>query len=560
SGVGDAYRHNYGPGPVSKAGAPIRRDAPLEWDASFAFLDQLDTIPPPSGQSPTHMEPYREIGQYGEDVDIQLAGSTHRFSSTLLRDLCECARCVDPSTRQKLFSTADIPADIRASVWQNPTDAGASVDVRWKNDISGYGPDHESVFDVDSLHRASRAPNAPPVVPLEPKLVLWSAQQPKAAVPDVDYASYMSEDAVLHQALVTLRTHGLLFLTGVPESADSVSAVVNRIGPLKNTFYGSTWDVRSVPQAKNVAYTSQDLGFHMDLLYMEQPPHLQFLHCIRSSSAGGASLFTDSFRAAGDLWAQDRKSFKALTNHLVPFHYDHPGSHHYHRTHRTIELRSTAHREGSRIAELREQRSSSPVEALEDVKAERTIILDGLRTVSWAPPFQAPFVDASTSGSLGKANMILRQWRAAAAKFSKLIHKPSGIYERMMQPGECVIFDNRRILHARKAFEVGDAGKERWLRGAYMDLDPYLSKLRVLGTRYGMGKGDDVAELGTEGETAKDDDVAELGTKNETAKDHHSAELGTKTETAKDDNVPELGSLERLLAASATFERASERK
>jgi gamma-butyrobetaine dioxygenase len=49
-----------------------------------------------------------------------------------------------------------------------------------------------------------------------------------------------------------------------------------------------------------------------------------------------------------------------------------------------------------------------------------------------------------------------------------------------MEPGECVIFDNRRILHARTAF----AGGERWLRGAYLDDDPYLSKMRVLERTY----------------------------------------------------------------------------
>lgn len=58
-----------------------------------------------------------------------------------------------------------------------------------------------------------------------------------------------------------------------------------------------------------------------------------------------------------------------------------------------------------------------------------------------------------------------------------------------MKPGECVIFDNRRVLHARKAFEVGDQGKERWLRGAYIDKDPFLSKLKVLNDRYGAADG-----------------------------------------------------------------------
>jgi len=78
----------------------------------------------------------------------------------------------------------------------------------------------------------------------------------------------------------------------------------------------------------------------------------------------------------------------------------------------------------------------------------------------------------------------LRHWHPAARKFNKIIHREENIHERMMKPGECVLFDNRRVLHARKAFEVADAGKERWLRGAYLDKDPFMSKLRVLTHRF----------------------------------------------------------------------------
>jgi hypothetical protein len=78
----------------------------------------------------------------------------------------------------------------------------------------------------------------------------------------------------------------------------------------------------------------------------------------------------------------------------------------------------------------------------------------------------------------------VRVWHQAARKFNDIIHKKENIHERMMKPGECVLFDNRRVLHARKAFEVADAGKERWLRGAYLDKDPFVSKLRVLANRF----------------------------------------------------------------------------
>src|SRR6201999_1481851 len=99
---------------------------------------------------------------------------------------------------------------------------------------------------------------------------------------------------------------------------------------------------------------------------------------------------------------------------------------------------------------------------------------DYLQAVNWSPPFQAPFAAHSVrkqtkSLPLEMVGQKFESWRAAAQIFSSLIHRPNGIYERLMKPGECVIFDNRRVLHARKAFEVGDAGKERWLRGAYLD-------------------------------------------------------------------------------------------
>jgi gamma-butyrobetaine dioxygenase len=93
----------------------------------------------------------------------------------------------------------------------------------------------------------------------------------------------------------------------------------------------------------------------------------------------------------------------------------------------------------------------------------------------------------------------IRHWHNAAKKFNDIIHREENIHERMMKPGECVIFDNRRVLHARKAFEVADAGKERWLRGAYLDKDPFMSKLRVLAHRFSTQK-DSVMTKGAEEE------------------------------------------------------------
>ena len=50
-----------------------------------------------------------------------------------------------------------------------------------------------------------------------------------------------------------------------------------------------------------------------------------------------------------------------------------------------------------------------------------------------------------------------------------------------LTPGDCLIFDNTRMLHARTAFTgAPDAAGERHLQGCYADLDGLLSTLAVL--------------------------------------------------------------------------------
>lgn len=291
----------------------------------------------------------------------------------------------------------------------------------------------------------------------------------------------MTDERVLYQAVYNLHKYGFVYVTGVPEDETSVENLAERIGVLKTTFYGRTWDVRSVPDAINVAYTAQDLGFHMDLCYMEQPPHLQLLHCIRASSAGGASVFTDSYKALQLLAREHPADFSTLQHVQIGFHYNHPDSNLYAQKRAVLEPQS--HLWAKRSIEMDPQ---SRLGAIRRKAAKGEIRAN----VFWSPPFQSP---------LDMHDPMVEKWHHAARTFNGLLHRPEAIHERMMKPGECVIFDNRRVLHARKAFEVGDIGKERWLKGCYVDMDPYKSKLHTLMHRF--GKDPDAA--GIEGQTSK---------------------------------------------------------
>ena len=250
--------------------------------------------------------------------------------------------------------------------------------------------------------------------------------------------------------------------------------------------------VRTVPSAINAAYTSSDLGFHADLLYFQNPAHIQLLHCMESSSTGGASVFVDAFRCALDLYRTDLDAFNVLATLPVNYHYKHPNSNLYIATKPVIDMRplrigDTFYHSLPEFVEAWE-RNRQKIRQSTNTDCPSLGVVDCLEKINWGPPFLAPFslyrdsMEQARSSATAREclNQKVDEWHAAAQKFSALLHRPECLHERLMKPGECVLFDNTRVLHARKAFGSGDVGKVRWLRGAYVDKEPYLSKFRVL--------------------------------------------------------------------------------
>ena len=183
------------------------------------------------------------------------------FNALFLRDSCSCNKCVDPSTTQKTFDTADIPPFIRPRSVDVRTDG--SVHISWEPDLPGF-ENHVSVYDSsfgkdnELLRSRLEATSNEPY-----ELRLWNRDTMSQHQLTVDYDSYMTNSSTLLSCLQHLRQYGLLFIESIPSATEAVTGICERIGPLKSTLYGSTWDVRSVPSAKNVAYTSSHLGFHM---------------------------------------------------------------------------------------------------------------------------------------------------------------------------------------------------------------------------------------------------------------------------------------------------------
>ncbi|EXJ58442.1 hypothetical protein A1O7_05867 [Cladophialophora yegresii CBS 114405] len=376
-------------------------------------------------------------------------------SPILARDACKCADCIDPSDRQRNFSYANIPTDISfSSVSHNPK-TGESL-VSWRNDIPPHFPGKASLFDcetVASLEKTFRNPlwslyNVPQR--------LWDSGSFTGETNRIDFNEYQTDDDVLAETLYLLWRDGLVFVDGVPESEASVSQIVTRIGPLMNTFYGTTWDVRSVPNAKNVAYTAKYLGFHMDLLYMREPPAFQFLHCIHNESVGGESRFADTFKAVDLLHARDPSKVVALMDQDIRYEYDNDG-HFYSDAKPTILRNFELH-----------------VPNRPTYNAQDPLLMSNVGRVHWSPPFVGD-LQQTQHGEL--VRLV-----SASKAFSDILERPEMVVQEKMDSGTCVIFDNLRVVHARNAFDLNSG--RRWLKGAYLARQDFVSRASGLLSRF----------------------------------------------------------------------------
>ena len=113
-------------------------------------------------------------------------------------------------------------------------------------------------------------------------------------------------------------------LTIVEDLQDNISAgvdIAKRIGFLRKTNFGTTFEVINKPDPNNLAYTSVALPLHTDLPNQEVPPGYQFLHCLANEAVGGESLFADGFAIAEDLKAEDPGAFHLLCDISIPFRF-----------------------------------------------------------------------------------------------------------------------------------------------------------------------------------------------------------------------------------------------
>jgi [2-(trimethylamino)ethyl]phosphonate dioxygenase len=372
----------------------------------------------------------RHISSTPNSLVIEWAdGRVSEYLSIWLRDNCPADR--DASNGQRLVDITELPSDPRIHS-ATPGSGGGAVLVRWEGDAKVASFDFSWLTQYGTDPRVGASHGA-----TEPVTRTWlegaslNAEQDFAwtTLPDL-----RASPAARATWLGRLLQDGIAFMRGLPAEPDTILEAVAPIGHLLETNYGKVFDVRSVPQPENLAYSDLGLGLHTDNPYREPVPGFQALHVMAASAEGGESLFADGFALAEHLRSEDPEAFKLLTQTAVPFRYSAKGC---------------------------------------ELYAERPLV-----QLSCEGAIAAVHYNSRSIAPMRLPAARMAAFYASYRLFAGMLRDPRFQLRLRLRDGDLVAFDNRRILHGRTAFS--SARSLRHLRGCYLTRDSVYSEAALL--------------------------------------------------------------------------------
>ena len=365
----------------------------------------------------------------GKSIILQrVDGSTLRYHSTWLRD-----NALDPKTRdakngQRLITLSDIPI--------NTCIESVTLDETGENIFLTFLPESKKVsFSTSWLEEHAydlKRDNTKGWIASD--LKIWGKDMSKS-IPDIDYKSAKSDKTLLLQWLKLLHRYGFAKMTGGKIESGALIRTANLFGYVRETNYGKWFEVRSEVDAINLAYTNLGLQAHTDNPYRDPVPTIQILYCLENSASGGDSSVVDGFNAAIRLKDENPDYFNLLTKYCARFEYN-----------------------GDKGAHLQSRRP------MIELSPDGELIAIRFNNRSAAPITDVPYED-------------MANYYKAYRTFSDIINDPTLAVNFKLNPGECFITDNTRVLHARTAYS--GAGT-RWLQGCYVDKDGLLSTISTM--------------------------------------------------------------------------------
>lgn len=328
-----------------------------------------------------------------------------------------------PQTGERTFDLTQVPLDLKA---QSAEIEGDTLLVSW--------PDkpEPSRFELSWIRQ--HAPGKRRADPAQVTPTLWRGDITLNDVARFSAESLLESDSALLEWLVATKKYGLSIVDNLADSTEAGMAIARRIARLRATNFGTTFEVVSKADPNNLAYTAEALPLHIDLTNQELPPGYQFLHCLANGATGGGSLFCDGFAVANDMRRDFPDLAKLLENTAIPFRF---------------------------------------FDGDTDIRSRKPVFASDLSGDINEISFNAHIADI-----IDLEPEVLTQFYAAYQRFMLTTRSPEYCVSYRLDAGEMAVFDNRRVLHGREAFQP-TSGK-RHLHGCYVDRADLDSRVRVL--------------------------------------------------------------------------------
>ena len=365
----------------------------------------------------------------GKSIILQRNNDTSvRYHSTWLRDNALDPKTRDVNNRQRLITLSDVPINISIQ--------SAKLDKTGTNIFLTFLPEKKDLsFSANWLEAHAydiKQHNEKGWIASD--LKAWRNDMSKH-IPSVDYKTARSDKTLLLQWLKSLYSYGFAKMTGGKIESGALIQIADLFGYVRETNYGKWFEVRSEINATNLAYTNLGLQAHTDNPYRDPVPTIQILYCLENSASGGDSTVVDGFNAAIRLKEENPDYFNLLSKYCARFEYS-----------------------GAKGTHLKSRRP------MIELSPDGELIAIRFNNRSAAPITDVPYKD-------------MESYYKAYRAFSDIINDPQLTVSFKLNPGECFIVDNTRVLHARTAYS--GAGT-RWLQGCYVDKDGLLSTISTM--------------------------------------------------------------------------------
>lgn len=362
-----------------------------------------------------------------------------------LRDNCQCSTCFHSTTlaRRLLFHNIDfnvMPINVETH------SATQEVVITWSDD-------HRSVFRYGwLLARSFRYTE-------QCLRARWNGRAAKLwknnladNVLNVKFDEFLLDDRQLYHWLTALEETGFALLTGVPAEPGQLHRIAARVAYLRKTLLGETsFENAAQETSPEACHTVSSQELHNDLTHYYNLPGMKMVHCINAGAdcdLGNKQVtqFVDGFQAAQQLKTKYPDQFRLLSSVKMDF---------FSIGHDAIMM------------------SRHP-----------TIKLDEAGEVVQIH-YSTRFRDTFCRQSLEDVEPLYR----ALKTFAGLIYDPQNLVEMQLKTGVVYCFNNWRVLHGRKAFQLTPGSEPVFERG-YIDWDELHSKRRILKLQFGISDED----------------------------------------------------------------------